>query len=330
MTRRVSVLINNYNYERFVGQAILSALDQTHGNVEIICVDDGSTDNSREVISSFPGVIPLFKENGGQTSAMRAGLAAATGEIVVFLDADDVLLPNACERIATLWQDDCSYLQYKLKVFSSEEPDLGSMPEREFLATGHVEHLIQYGRFPYAPTSGNAFSRAAALEILELTRHPDREFADMILAMCAPFVGRVLHTSERLAGYRVHKSNHSWSVLPGESYFGAERVEREIREFAAAHGVDLPPDAMLTGAYHLQKGVKLYLNGDERISANHARATARRMIAAFARSPGIPLARRVKNIGLAAMVLASPPACRTLVGRLAKHAQNTPLHARQA
>ena len=74
----VSILINNYNYGYFLGAAIESALSQTYQNIEIIVVDDGSTDNSREIIAHYGNhIIPILKENGGQASAFNAGFAAS-------------------------------------------------------------------------------------------------------------------------------------------------------------------------------------------------------------------------------------------------------------
>jgi len=68
MRQLVSILIDNYNYARFLQSAIESALNQTHRAVEIIVVDDGSTDSSRQVIEAYKdSVIPIFKENGGQS-----------------------------------------------------------------------------------------------------------------------------------------------------------------------------------------------------------------------------------------------------------------------
>ncbi len=73
----VTILINNYNYGRFLRQAIDSALDQTYTNIEVLVVDDGSTDESRSVIYSYGDrVRAVFKENGGQASTFNAGVAA--------------------------------------------------------------------------------------------------------------------------------------------------------------------------------------------------------------------------------------------------------------
>ena len=72
----VSIIIANFNYGRFLSQAIESALDQSYDNVEVIVVDDGSTDCSRDVINSFGcRIISEFKENGGQVSAFNCRTA---------------------------------------------------------------------------------------------------------------------------------------------------------------------------------------------------------------------------------------------------------------
>lgn len=88
----VSVLIDTYNHERFIEQAIVSVLEQDFpaSDREIIVVDDGSTDRTQEIVRKFkPHIRLLCKENGGQASAFNAGIPECKGEIVAFLDADD-------------------------------------------------------------------------------------------------------------------------------------------------------------------------------------------------------------------------------------------------
>ena len=97
----VSVVINNYNYARYLAQAIDSALGQTYPGTEVVVVDDGSSDGSRDVIAAYgTRVVPVLKENGGQASAFNAGFAASRGDVVLFLDADDCLLPTAAAHRA--------------------------------------------------------------------------------------------------------------------------------------------------------------------------------------------------------------------------------------
>src|SRR5580658_6500060 len=102
----VSILINNYNYGRFLGEAVRSAIAQSYWNREIIVVDDGSTDNSLPIAQSFGNMIRLIaKQNGGQASAFNAGFAASRGQIICLLDADDVFLPGKVERIVEVFRE---------------------------------------------------------------------------------------------------------------------------------------------------------------------------------------------------------------------------------
>jgi glycosyltransferase involved in cell wall biosynthesis len=88
----VSIIINNYNYDRFLAEAINSALNQTYPYTEVIVVDDGSTDNSRQIIAEYGDrIIPILQPNGKQASAFNNGFAHSKGEIIIFLDSDDYL-----------------------------------------------------------------------------------------------------------------------------------------------------------------------------------------------------------------------------------------------
>jgi glycosyltransferase involved in cell wall biosynthesis len=94
----VSVIIPNYNYGKYLGQAIESVLDQTYKNVELIVVDNESTDNSIEVVTRFLDVVTLIqKSHGGVSSARNLGLSNAKGEYICFLDSDDTWNPDKLE-----------------------------------------------------------------------------------------------------------------------------------------------------------------------------------------------------------------------------------------
>jgi len=96
---KVSVVITNFEYEKYVGQAIESALNQTYKPHEVIVVDDCSYDNSRSVIEKYP-VTKLFRqENGGPAAARNQGIAHSTGDYFILLDADDRLKPDAVENL---------------------------------------------------------------------------------------------------------------------------------------------------------------------------------------------------------------------------------------
>lgn len=104
----VSVVIPCYNHGRFLGEAIQSALDQAYPRVEIIVVNDGSTDETSRVVATFPTVQRVVQDNRGLAAARNAGLARCRGEFVVFLDADDRLMPDAIAVGAGLLRRDSS------------------------------------------------------------------------------------------------------------------------------------------------------------------------------------------------------------------------------
>lgn len=102
----VSIVINNYNYGRFLGDAIDSALGQSHPCIEIVVVDDGSTDNSRAIMNKYGNqVVSVFKQNGGQASAFNTGFANCQGEIVCFLDSDDIFAPGKVAHVVQILTD---------------------------------------------------------------------------------------------------------------------------------------------------------------------------------------------------------------------------------
>jgi len=120
----VSILINNYNYGRFLTEAINSALNQTYSNIEVIVVDDGSTDNSHQIIESYQDkIIPIIKPNGGQASAFNTGFAASRGEIICFLDSDDIFLPEKVQEIVNVFaeHEDIGWCFHILSFFGDNQ-----------------------------------------------------------------------------------------------------------------------------------------------------------------------------------------------------------------
>jgi glycosyltransferase involved in cell wall biosynthesis len=211
----VSIIVNNFNYGRFIGEAIDSALAQTHPRCEVVVVDDGSTDDSRAVIERYGSrVLPLFQANGGQGAAMNAGFARARGEVVLFLDSDDVLEPQAVERALALFGPGVDRVQFALQLVDENgAPNGGQYPARGAkLEIGRLADRI--ARAPIAntpPTSGNAFSRGVLEKILPMPEAEWRICADSYLLVVSALYGAVAATDEPLARYRVHRKNN-WSA----------------------------------------------------------------------------------------------------------------------
>ena len=102
----VSVIIPAYNSAAYIARAINSALAQDYPNTEIIIVDDGSTDGTRNIVSEFPNVICIAQKNSGPAAARNAGIRASSGEFVAFLDADDEWLPARLTKTIQPMLDD--------------------------------------------------------------------------------------------------------------------------------------------------------------------------------------------------------------------------------
>lgn len=94
----VSVIIVVYNGEKYIEQAIKSVLNQTYTNVELIVVDDGSTDNTAQIIRKYENIKYIYQKNKGQGAARNLGLANAIGDYIAYLDADDLYEPNKIEE----------------------------------------------------------------------------------------------------------------------------------------------------------------------------------------------------------------------------------------
>lgn len=95
----VSAIIPTYNYSQFIAEAIDSVLSQTFTNVEIIIVDDGSTDNTRDILAHYGTKIKcIFQQNKGVSAARNTGVKNSSGDLIAFLDADDIWLPEKIEK----------------------------------------------------------------------------------------------------------------------------------------------------------------------------------------------------------------------------------------
>lgn len=121
---RVSVIITCYKYAHFLPQAMASALGQTHRNIEVVVVNDGSPDNTDEVMQQYvgdPRVVYIKQENAGQAVAKNNGIRAATGDFISFLDADDIWELTKLERQLPLFADPKVGIVYSGMSYMDEE-----------------------------------------------------------------------------------------------------------------------------------------------------------------------------------------------------------------
>src|SRR5437870_573625 len=205
----VSVVVTNHDYARFLGEAVESALTQAYPSVEVVVVDDGSTDGSHDVLRSFGSrVTTLFQDCQGQPAAATAGFAACTGDVVVFLDADDVLLPSAAGRAAAVFDvPGAAKVHWPLRTVDVDGRPLGSQLPLEPLPAGDLRgRLLEVGpgAVPFPPTSGNAWTRAFLERVLPVPAGRHLVWLDTYLAALAPLYGSVDADTEPHTLYRVH------------------------------------------------------------------------------------------------------------------------------
>ncbi len=226
----VSIIVTCYNYAAFIVEAVRSAQSQTVAPHEIIVVDDGSTDGSAELIHSRPGITSIVKRNGGQASAFNAGFAASTGEVVIFLDADDLLLPDAVERVGRADFRGVSRLQFGLEAIDASGSSLGLYPTSDRAADGHLTGaLAARGVFPFMPTSGNAFPRPVLEQLLPMPEPGWRLCADLYLVCAAALVGETASLDATLGRYRIHGRNGYFQTLGDEPYLDGARRPRQVQ-----------------------------------------------------------------------------------------------------
>lgn len=236
----VSIVVTCHNYAQYVALAVESALAQTYPRIEVVVVDDGSTDDSAAVLARFAERIVLVRqENRGHVGAVNRGFAASRGDIVLFLDADDLLRPDAVERVARVWHDECAKVQFELEIIDGDGAQLGRR-YCNFVApydeTQIAAELAVFGTYNWPVLSGNAYSRWYLQRLMPL---PVPRAPDGYLNTLAPLYGsiRVLH--EPLGSYRLHDAGQSLqgAASPDATERFVKRIalrRSELRHLAAA------------------------------------------------------------------------------------------------
>ena len=252
-----SIIINNYNYEHFLREAIESALDQTYPHTEVVMVDDGSTDGSRGIIAGYSDrIIPVLKENGGQASAFNAGFLASRGEVICFLDADDTLLSTAVENVVDLFlaaeagQGNVVKVHWPLWEVDGHGNRTGQTQPREVLQEGDLRELVARrgpGNYISPPTTGNAWHRRFLERVLPVPEMDFRICADMYLFELAPLYGAIKRIATPQACYRRHGQNAYASYAFDEKLkrdlWNYDRCCEALNKHCLNLGIDVDPDA---------------------------------------------------------------------------------------
>jgi glycosyltransferase involved in cell wall biosynthesis len=208
---KLSVIMANYNYRDFLGAAISSALAVDWPDKEVIVVDDASTDDSRNVIDGFRGqVAAYFRPKSYQLGAHIFGFEQSTGDVIIFLDADDLLEPDVMLEVAKVWRPGVSKVQYRMNVIDAAGTQLGTaFPQ--FPPKDDTEKLrrtfLRTMTYATPPGSGNAYSREFVRNAFAMAPATIPE-SDAVLLTLAPMMGDILTIRRPLARYRIHATNN--------------------------------------------------------------------------------------------------------------------------
>ncbi|MFW2439117.1 MAG: glycosyltransferase family 2 protein [Arenicellales bacterium] len=210
----VSVIISNYNYGRYLGDAIKSVLGQTYSKIEVIVVDDGSTDESHEVISSFEGQITaLYRDHQGQCAALNAGFPVSCGDVVVFLDSDDCLVADAIDRHVMPFKDnsEITKCQGYMNAVDAKGRPLGKKVPLQLSPSGDYKDVtLKQGPSicNHAWSSGNAWARWFIEQVFPLPEDVENSvFPDGCLNPLAALYGPIVTLEKPVADYRIHGHN---------------------------------------------------------------------------------------------------------------------------
>jgi glycosyltransferase involved in cell wall biosynthesis len=212
---KASILIENYNYADYLGDAIESALAQDYNNFEVVVVDDGSTDDSREVIQRFgKHVKTVFKANGGLASAFNAGVSNSQGELIFFLDSDDSADRNRLSKVIDQFETNhhAQWVFHQLRRVAADgrtaiEPE----PEPEIK---HFDLRHKGFHFPALSTSGLCFRRSFASRLFPLPEARACLISDNYLKFAAVLLAPGIYMGEAFGSLRIHGLNDGSAGQP--------------------------------------------------------------------------------------------------------------------
>ena len=212
---KASILIDNYNYCAYLGEAIESALAQDYDNFEVVVVDDGSTDDSRAVIRKYEKHIKsVFKSNGGQASAFNALVKNSDGDLVFFLDSDDIADRARLRSVVEQFEADmeAQWVFHQLRRVAKDghtliEPE--PVPEiRRF------DLRNRKFRFPALSTSGLSFRRSLTSRLFPIPEARANLIHDNYLKFAAVLLAPGIYMGGALGSLRLHGLNDGSAGQP--------------------------------------------------------------------------------------------------------------------
>ena len=237
-----SVLVNNYNNERYLRACIESALNQTRSADEIVVYDDGSIDGSLAILRGYGDRIVLIEgvhdnnrpSRASQSNAVYQAFLKSRGDFLFLLDGDDIFHPTKIEKMmeAVGQQSDISMAQSPCTLIDETGATIGHYRDERFhVADAKAATYTQNDVDFFYPTSAMVVARSALQRILPLDMSVCPQLAcDTRIAMCTPLLGRVITVDEPLASWRRHRNSYI-SVIEQSRWFQAKQTYRRVRTF---------------------------------------------------------------------------------------------------
>lgn len=215
MSPTFSVLIAAYNQARYIVETLDSVAAQSCADWELVVVDDGSTDDTRLVVTAWTErfarpnrVVFVSTANGGQSAALEHGFALCEGRYVVLLDSDDRLLPSKLAEVlrAVTADPEAGMIVHPLYVMDEDGRRTGDVrPMRAKLSEGDLREQVKATTRHVAPATSGVIIRADVFRgLLPMATRPFRDAADAYLTMGASLAAPVRAIQEPLGEYRMH------------------------------------------------------------------------------------------------------------------------------
>ena len=249
---KISVVMPIYNAEKYLGRAIRDVLNQTLSDIELICVDDGSTDNSTDIINSFvkkdSRVSSIRQSNAGPSVARNKGFVLAQGKYVIFLDADDMYEPTLLESLYNMAEkDNLDVAVTRFDIYNESSKSYvkqADEPHASIFAPGKVTSKNEYPDFIFGITTGYVWNKLIRTSFIR-----DKKIAfdnDLYVFEDVHFVCSVMALAERveriddiLIHHRVY-SEQSRATLFRKYYGQVPVVYQKIRDFLKRQGMYIP------------------------------------------------------------------------------------------
>lgn len=254
----ISVIVPVYNVGAYLDKSLETLVNQTYRNLEILLVNDGSTDNSGELCDHWARkdsrIRVIHQKNGGLSRARNVGLDMASGEYLLFFDSDDLLSPDLCRVLLDALGADGDIAICDVAHVFPDQPYSFEMTEEQEVLTAEETVRQMWYQTGFLPSAWAKLYRRKLWETLRFT--PDLRFEDIdILHEVFWSAGKIVYNHSRLYGY-VHRENSittaSFSLRDMDILKIAEKILRFVQ--------DKPSIAGAAQAYATTAALRIYLN----------------------------------------------------------------------